>query len=102
MIRRTPISTLLPYSPLFRSEATMIARAEAELPPERREPLLVRLGQDSGSRLRLYGTNGEPIADSWRSEEHTSELQSRQYLVCRLLIEKKIAVHVVVGGGGRD
>src|SRR5258707_7533866 len=68
MIRRPPRSTLFPYTTLFRS-------------PIRYEPALVRRGSNA---LRSIET-----ARVHRSEEHTSELQSRQYLVCRLLLEKK-------------
>src|SRR3712207_7309718 len=69
MIRRPPRSTLFPYTTLFRSRSPhMIASTEA-----------LRLE-------RIVKTYGPTVA---RSEEHTSELQSRQYLVCRLLLEKK-------------
>src|SRR5258707_12548311 len=68
MIRRPPRSTLFPYTTLFRS-----ARGSG-----RRIPLFPRL------RVRTRGRSRRG-----RSEEHTSELQSRQYLVCRLLLEKK-------------
>src|SRR3712207_8919873 len=73
MIRRPPRSTLFPYTTLFRS---------------RRRPLSALGSRLSalGSRLSAKRRNGETA----RSEEHTSELQSRQYLVCRLLLEKKI------------
>src|SRR3712207_7787817 len=93
MIRRPPRSTLFPYTTLFRSTLLLAQRA--------------REGVDLADRRRLVG-----LRDSWvlsvffptpgggtqpapvggkecRSEEHTSELQSRQYLVCRLLLEKK-------------
>src|SRR3712207_8346786 len=81
MIRRPPRSTLFPYTALFRSDRT-----------------------SEEVRLRLTGAGPLPAPDRWRararalgavleldhrSEEHTSELQSRQYLVCRLLLEKK-------------
>src|SRR3712207_7259228 len=79
MIRRPPRSTLFPYTTLFRSLAP------------RRQPDPGR-GRLAGSRR----ARREPARDvagspqrSQRSEEHTSELQSRQYLVCRLLLEKK-------------
>src|SRR6476620_12400614 len=62
MIRRPPRSTLFPYTTLFRSTGS--------------------------SRPRNWASPGRPRT-RWRSEEHTSELQSRQYLVCRLLLEKK-------------
>src|SRR2546423_10070917 len=68
MIRRPPRSTLFPYTTLFRSPARM-AR---------------------GGKLRCHrGTAGPCSSSSMRSEEHTSELQSLAYLVCRLLLEKK-------------
>src|SRR3712207_7331573 len=77
MIRRPPRSTLFPYTTLFRSTTN-----RSSTRPRRR----------SGSRS---GTQGPPRRRcdastlAARSEEHTSELQSRQYLVCRLLLEKK-------------
>src|SRR3712207_8443538 len=74
MIRRPPRSTLFPYTTLFRSKTC------------------------SGSTRRLRGAtlwtglaSIAPSSMAYRSEEHTSELQSRQYLVCRLLLEKKTA-----------
>src|SRR3712207_7003127 len=98
MIRRPPRSTLFPYTTLFRSHesAGAVAFRSGELRqrllrlahPEQARRVsaarvwLVRLG---GDRLR---ENSERRLDL-RSEEHTSELQSRQYLVCRLLLEKK-------------
>src|SRR2546428_10105551 len=77
MIRRPPRSTLFPYTTLFRSECgykLVATRAIALLPP----PLEPERRQQQ-SALRVEG----------RSEEHTSELQSRSDLVCRLLLEKK-------------
>src|SRR3712207_8948335 len=86
MIRRPPRSTLFPYTTLFRSRRRRRAR-----------PAMRYSGSDSTSsamnmRMRLLLTVNSiipPSANSARSEEHTSELQSRQYLVCRLLLEKK-------------
>src|SRR3712207_7203722 len=89
MIRRPPRSTLFPYTTLFRSSLW------SELSVEHRTPML---GPCSGDhhlpsphlkfqRLLSKGLQ-RPVSDA-RSEEHTSELQSRQYLVCRLLLEKK-------------
>src|SRR3712207_7062068 len=84
MIRRPPRSTLFPYTTLFRSEE---ARATAE---ER--------GISDPERVLdhvFYEGEMQQVGGQWtkgyraRSEEHTSELQSRQYLVCRLLLEKK-------------
>src|SRR3712207_7044030 len=83
MIRRPPRSTLFPYTTLFRSRPRVPARHRPAVDPEQqRRRVLGRraLGQD---QPRLH-----PDAIG-RSEEHTSELQSRQYLVCRLLLEKK-------------
>src|SRR3712207_7605858 len=75
MIRRPPRSTLFPYTTLFRS-----SRAEAFPSWRRPPPFPARTSvSKTSSSIRLRG----------RSEEHTSELQSRQYLVCRLLLEKK-------------
>src|SRR5438445_9312518 len=70
MIRRPPRSTLFPYTTLFRSGA---------------KPMTVVHGEHAS------GSRAGPVArrNGSRSEEHTSELQSRQYLVCRLLLEKK-------------
>src|SRR3712207_8720645 len=79
MIRRPPRSTLFPYTTLFRSDAALDLRVrDARGEQGERHRLVVR---------RLLVDAG-PI-DGARSEEHTSELQSRQYLVCRLLLEKK-------------
>src|SRR3712207_8284915 len=99
MIRRPPRSTLFPYTTLFRSGVALLARTAAGdmYPPERRARgiALVLFGAVFGAILGplvfsplLSGRDldGDSLA---RSEEHTSELQSRQYLVCRLLLEKK-------------
>src|SRR3712207_7172061 len=93
MIRRPPRSTLFPYTTLFRS-----ARREplGALPRRRRRRGSRQDGDDGEGRerhpacsaLRHAGGPYRP-AGVRRSEEHTSELQSRQYLVCRLLLEKK-------------
>src|SRR2546425_7002122 len=77
MIRRPPRSTLFPYTTLFRSEAE-VSKLRQEL-SEAQERL------DFAERLLAQG----PEARRVRSEEHTSELQSLAYLVCRLLLEKK-------------
>src|SRR3712207_8268070 len=85
MIRRPPRSTLFPYTTLFRSEIGRRPGAEEEGRAgvlAAREPVeVVEGGRDLGHAV------GEERRE--RSEEHTSELQSRQYLVCRLLLEKK-------------
>src|SRR3712207_8185432 len=91
MIRRPPRSTLFPYTTLFRSLNDRDRTASADVDRQ-----LVPLGRASRARrgddltLVAWGSTVplcERAAD--RSEEHTSELQSRQYLVCRLLLEKK-------------
>src|SRR3712207_7216284 len=73
MIRRPPRSTLFPYTTLFRSPAPAITTRARNLPCD------VSASQRCSSSFQTAS----------RSEEHTSELQSRQYLVCRLLLEKK-------------
>src|SRR3712207_8433363 len=79
MIRRPPRSTLFPYTTLFRSHD-----GDDDLEPAV-EPLAGRLLSGSGGRAAPR----RHLGPGRRSEEHTSELQSRQYLVCRLLLEKK-------------
>src|SRR3712207_7466670 len=94
MIRRPPRSTLFPYTTLFRSPEGLPVPQHDGLAlvgdPERGERGLVDLAEHLAGRLE----RGLPdllggVLDPPRSEEHTSELQSRQYLVCRLLLEKK-------------
>src|SRR3712207_8778488 len=101
MIRRPPRSTLFPYTTLFRSRERLVPTQEQPVAQRERavavhpvvgddrvahrritlvEPLLVHLDRRAPVREVVPGA---------RSEEHTSELQSRQYLVCRLLLEKK-------------
>src|SRR3712207_8856776 len=98
MIRRPPRSTLFPYTTLFRSgQVRLKAGAEGLLPVR-----LARVGGQGDGRNFLAAAAELPhLSDERvavlvrhpdvrdRSEEHTSELQSRQYLVCRLLLEKK-------------
>src|SRR3712207_8233466 len=86
MIRRPPRSTLFPYTTLFRSDAhpAMVCGPASEA--------TVTFGPGVNVGASLTGvtvTASGASTDSPRSEEHTSELQSRQYLVCRLLLEKK-------------
>src|SRR5258707_11039745 len=82
MIRRPPRSTLFPYTTLFRSHVIEEAAGRARVVERQDVRVLQR-----GSGLDFLG------ADRFRSEEHTSELQSRQYLVCRLLLEKKKKIY---------
>src|SRR3712207_8067564 len=85
MIRRPPRSTLFPYTTLFRSIDSM--RTTAEL---KTKPLDLKFTAVDGTEIDMAALRGKVVLiDFWRSEEHTSELQSRQYLVCRLLLEKK-------------
>src|SRR3712207_7284705 len=95
MIRRPPRSTLFPYTTLFRSCTQLLVLLLLSS--------LSAIGQGNTISGRVTDTAGNPIAGvsvvvkstkngtttNARSEEHTSELQSRQYLVCRLLLEKK-------------
>src|SRR3712207_7887361 len=93
MIRRPPRSTLFPYTTLFRSALPQI------LPGVDKDVVQVVLrsfkkrGIDVKTGVKVTGhepsDNGTTVMYGDRSEEHTSELQSRQYLVCRLLLEKK-------------
>src|SRR3712207_7789944 len=96
MIRRPPRSTLFPYTTLFRSaddhESARDDRKHSsghdenpESPPENRRQLVAVHQEGVGGLQHKGHDEGHD-----RSEEHTSELQSRQYLVCRLLLEKKI------------
>src|SRR3712207_8887391 len=98
MIRRPPRSTLFPYTTLFRSHVDAPKEEEAQELRERDAEKCRRAG--SGERREKHAHDfvdrraANPRLDSKpaagdRSEEHTSELQSRQYLVCRLLLEKK-------------
>src|SRR5947209_14217593 len=75
MIRRPPRSTLFPYTTLFRSNVAS---------PVRNKPAIATI-----TVRPEMSTERPEVAAAARSEEHTSELQSRQYLVCRLLLEKK-------------
>src|SRR3712207_6977643 len=90
MIRRPPRSTLFPYTTLSRSllgesgaSATVRAASRVEA---------IKIPRETFRRMI---SEGRPAAFRLRSEEHTSELQSRQYLVCRLLLEKKKREQIV-------
>src|SRR5438445_11960982 len=90
MIRRPPRSTLFPYTTLFRSSFSSAPKKPAcWASPWVRWTLARR--SSGGTVSRLLSADGGLTATRLvsRSEEHTSELQSRQYLVCRLLLEKK-------------
>src|SRR5256884_3804836 len=94
MIRRPPRSTLFPYTTLFRSPFSKeIVNSIQVAQPHRQKQILVkvRFAQVDRSKLTALGFNlfSTPGAPIFRSEEHTSELQSRLHLVCRLLLEKK-------------
>src|SRR3712207_7611555 len=94
MIRRPPRSTLFPYTTLFRSAGAAVRGDEHAAGGDWDRERLQRAA-DAGARAGHPGAalpparNGAAARDP-RSEEHTSELQSRQYLVCRLLLEKTI------------
>src|SRR3712207_7487965 len=91
MIRRPPRSTLFPYTTLFRSEASA-RRGGARVDRGREDFALRHAGRARGAGAAERAGQRPPqrLRDAPpRSEEHTSELQSRQYLVCRLLLEKK-------------
>src|SRR3712207_7954508 len=93
MIRRPPRSTLFPYTTLFRSRRGARSAAVA---PDLHGVHSARAAQSRGGRRAGASAHGLPAtADRPRSEEHTSELQSRQYLVCRLLLEKK-KIHTLI------
>src|SRR3712207_7845457 len=86
MIRRPPRSTLFPYTTLFRSRG----RQAAVDRPAGGDEDVRQVGALAGLRPRERAAAGGWAGEARvRSEEHTSELQSRQYLVCRLLLEKK-------------
>src|SRR3712207_7322366 len=98
MIRRPPRSTLFPYTTLFRSKSPGPGRHQATAGTlggsSPTAPLSCVDGcrlhrRRQGCRLGGEGTGMDSTDGAPRSEEHTSELQSRQYLVCRLLLEKK-------------
>src|SRR3712207_7183560 len=102
MIRRPPRSTLFPYTTLFRSREQLAGTGALDVPlAEARVELLQErhlLGTELNRLVGVLALERQPalvpgaqalvVQDLLRSEEHTSELQSRQYLVCRLLLEK--------------
>src|SRR3712207_7000000 len=90
MIRRPPRSTLFPYTTLFRSDEAIALPSDFSARIARNTQLILQHETDVTATVDPLG--GSYFIESLtheRSEEHTSELQSRQYLVCRLLLEKK-------------
>src|SRR3712207_8404022 len=88
MIRRPPRSTLFPYTTLFRSPPNTVSEPKPPQCPSLPGPPISFLSPPKARRSL------PPRTQSLRSEEHTSELQSRQYLVCRLLLEKNMSNRV--------
>src|SRR3989442_6956324 len=84
MIRRPPRSTLFPYTTLFRSLPMLFGATAASMHPE-----LISFNGSKRSSEQISKVSVEAEEFWMRSEEHTSELQSRPHLVCRLLLEKK-------------
>src|SRR3712207_8309878 len=93
MIRRPPRSTLFPYTTLFRSTAPYELVSTMRASFWVIAPLVARFGHAKVSMPGGCAIGTRPV-DLLRSEEHTSELQSRQYLVCRLLLEKKKNINI--------
>src|SRR5258708_31670728 len=94
MIRRPPRSTLFPYSTLFRSHPdSFMIRGQPTMivdPPDGKLPYQPWAAQQKTKNYATYyDTNAGCLLSGLRSEEHTSELQSPDHLVCRLLLEKK-------------
>src|SRR3712207_7435112 len=97
MIRRPPRSTLFPYTTLFRSPWATYGVAWFNKGRSHTSQVAIT---DGGHRQYKKQTRFvERPRSEWRSEEHTSELQSRQYLVCRLLLEKKKVITPVAQPG---
>src|SRR3712207_7618101 len=93
MIRHPPRSTLFPYTTLFRSKTRLentLSELNAEVYGNETEETI-----DPTSKKKDEGDEKDTEEDE-RSEEHTSELQSRQYLVCRLLLEKKKRIKTIL------
>src|SRR3712207_7336568 len=95
MIRRPPRSTLFPYTTLFRSEVWSEGKAKLNVLYKLGNKILIAKKEEVPENTedeKVFAIVFEDITNescALRSEEHTSELQSRQYLVCRLLLEKK-------------
>src|SRR3712207_8010923 len=88
MIRRPPRSTLFPYTTLFRSQLRELGEEMQPLLQRKPDGEEITRKEDVEPRKPAARVPRQPD-EQHRSEEHTSELQSRQYLVCRLLLEKK-------------
>src|SRR5258707_5908673 len=100
MIRRPPRSTLFPYTTLFRSPPARSLRRRHPPPPacpSRPHRARNAAPPPRSKSLHAGASTSWPSPADRRSEEHTSELQSRQYLVCRLLLEKKNRRHTSLG-----
>src|SRR3712207_7775672 len=101
MIRRPPRSTLFPYTTLFRSRRQVVAArrlvAGAVAAQVRGDGPEAGVGEDGQLGAPGPPVLREAVQQQHRSEEHTSELQSRQYIVCRLLLEKKNVLHHHIG-----
>src|SRR3712207_7369696 len=97
MIRRPPRSTLFPYTTLFRSREQENGEAVVRIGRAPQAARGIGIGPDPGGPAVGRRSGAER---QWhrreRSEEHTSELQSRQYLVCRLLLEKKKIYYLLI------
>src|SRR3712207_8183773 len=96
MIRRPPRSTLFPYTTLFRSRYLVCRYCDDPSGPANCPQVSTIVGPQPDFYPRRDAVTG-PLVPPWtvRSEEHTSELQSRQYLVCRLLLEKKKKIPIL-------
>src|SRR2546429_4629952 len=94
MIRRPPRSTLFPYTTLFRSPLSACMSAITTLPPSAASMRAVPSPSPEAPPVTM-NTRSLICMECLRSEEHTSELQSRLHLVCRLLLEKKKTTHAL-------
>src|SRR3712207_7702340 len=89
MIRRPPRSTLFPYTTLFRSASSVGRNGNSADTTRITSYSAPETAPEGTSPSTAIGSDAMNASSEARSEEHTSELQSRQYLVCRLLLEKK-------------